>query len=69
MGVLNELSFRYSYLILLSRATFLTNPSDASVIWTADIAVIIKKLEAKAVINNLDAGRPSASSPATLNVV
>jgi hypothetical protein len=44
----------------------MTNPNKASIIWTADIAVIIKKIEAKAVINNVDAGRPSAISTDTL---
>ena len=54
--------------ILLSSATFLTNPSKAPVIWTAGIAVIIKRLETETVINNVDAGHPSAISTATLKL-
>jgi hypothetical protein len=64
-----KLYFRYSCLILFACATFMTNPTTASVIWTADNAVIIKKNEAKAVINNVDASRPSAISPATLKLL
>jgi hypothetical protein len=41
---------------------FLTNRNKSSVIWTADVAVKLKRLEAKTAINTIDVGCPTAIS-------